>query len=246
MFARAIGSGFALLLVASAAVAEDKNITILSNGVAVVTLSVPGDAKVTSSAEKTVVDTKELILYLWVVPKAKTVSKVVPKVAEVIKGEVKDFVVQRTNTMTVAGAEAKHLIGRGKEADGGKPASANSSMSRVPVRGDFSAGLRRNVLPQATAIDIIHSGIKAGKLNGGMPTTTPRGSRMAWQSTSREMSVRVCPISWEGMPQANSTTSSPRRSEPHASPSRLPFSRTMLCATSETFFSSRSRNLNST
>ena len=122
---------------------------------------------------------------------------------------------------------------------GGKPASANSSTSRVPVSGAFSAGLRRNVFPQATATDIIHSGIKAGKLNGGMPTTTPTGSRMAWQSTSREMSVRVCPISWEGMPQANSTTSSPRRSEPRASLNSLPFSRTMLCATSEKFFSSR-------
>ena len=66
------------------------------------------------------------------------------------------------------------------------------------------------MFPQATATDIIHSGIRAGKLNGGMPTTTPMGSRKVRQSTSREMSVKVCPISWEGMPQANSTTSSPR------------------------------------
>ncbi len=123
MIARIIG--FALLLVASAALAEDKNITISSNGVAVATLSVPEAAKVTSSAEKTAVDTKDLTLYLWVVPKAKTVGKVIPKVAEVIKGEVKDFVVQRTNTITVAGAEAKHLIGSGKEADDGDPASAD-------------------------------------------------------------------------------------------------------------------------
>ena len=48
------------------------------------------------------------------------------------------------------------------------------------------------------------------------------------------------------MPQANSTTSSPRRSEPRASLNSLPFSRTMLCATSEKFFSSSSRNLNRT
>ena len=129
---------------------------------------------------------------------------------------------------------------------GGKPASANISTSRVPVSGAFSAGLRRNVFPQATATDIIHSGIKAGKLNGGMPTTTPMGSRKVRQSTSRETSVRVCPIIWEGMPQAKSTTSSPRRSEPRASLNSLPFSRTMLCATSEKFFSSSSRNLNRT
>ncbi len=102
------------------------------------------------------------------------------------------------------------------------------------------------MFPQATATDIIHSGINAGKLNGGMPTTTPIGSRTVWQSTSRETSVRVCPIIWEGMPQAKSTTSSPRRSEPRASLSNLPFSRTMPRAMSEKFCSSRSRNLNRT
>ena len=133
MIARIIG--FALLLVASAALAEDKNITISSNGVAVATLSVPEAAKVTSSAEKTAVDTKDLTLYLWVVPKAKTVGKVIPKVAEVIKGEVKDFVVQRTNTITVAGAEAKHLIGSGKEADDGDPASADVVVFTVGKTG---------------------------------------------------------------------------------------------------------------
>ena len=88
-----------MLLVASAAVAEDKIITISSNGVAVAKLSVPEAAKVTSSAEKTGVDTKDLILYLWVVPKAKTVGKVVPKVTEVIKGEVILGVDRRSGTI---------------------------------------------------------------------------------------------------------------------------------------------------
>lgn len=129
---------------------------------------------------------------------------------------------------------------------GGRPASVNISRSPVPVSGAFSAGLRMNVFPQATATDIIHSGIRAGKLKGGIPTTTPMGSRKVRQSTSRATSGRVCPIICEGMPQAKSTTSSPRRSEPRASPSSLPFSRTMLRATSEKFRSSRSRNLKRT
>jgi hypothetical protein len=123
MIARVMG--FALLLAASAAVAEDKNITITSNGAAVATLSVPAAAKVTSSEGKTVVDTKEWNLYLWVVPQAKTVGEAVPKAAEVIKSEVKDFVVQRSDTITVAGAEAKHLMGKGREADDNDPATAD-------------------------------------------------------------------------------------------------------------------------
>ena len=122
MFTRVIG--FALLLVASAALADDKNITIAITGGGA-TLTVPRSAKVTSSKDKTVVDTKDLTLYLWVVPKAKTVAEAVPKVATVISGEFKDFVVQRTNTITVAGAEAKHLVGRGAEADDGDPGSAD-------------------------------------------------------------------------------------------------------------------------
>ena len=44
--------------------------------------------------------------------------------------------------------------------------------------GSFSDGLRMNVLPQAMALANIHMGTMAGKLNGVMPATTPRGWRM--------------------------------------------------------------------
>ena len=92
-----------------------RNITIAITGGGATLTVCRKAAKVTSSKDKTVVDTKDLTLYLWVVPKAKTVAEAVPKVATVISGEFKDFVVQRTNTITVAGAEAKHLVGRGRK-----------------------------------------------------------------------------------------------------------------------------------
>ena len=44
-------------------------------------------------------------------------------IAKTIKGEAKDFKVQRTKTLTVAGTEPEHLIGMGAEADDGDPAS---------------------------------------------------------------------------------------------------------------------------
>ena len=43
------------------------------------------------------------------------------------------------------------------------------------TEGSFSDGFRMNVLPQAIALANIHIGTMAGKLNGVIPATTPRG-----------------------------------------------------------------------
>ncbi len=117
----------ALLSFGAAGFAEDtKDTTISSHGAAVVTLTVAKDAKVTTTEGKTVIDTKEPPMYLciWVAPKAKTVDEAVQKVGEVIKSEFTDFKVKKTATVKVAGAEAKHLMGEGKEADDGDPGTA--------------------------------------------------------------------------------------------------------------------------
>jgi hypothetical protein len=116
----------AVLGLGAAALAEDtKDTTISSNGAAVVTLTLPKTAKVTTTEDKTVIDTKELYLCVWVVPKAKTVAEAVSKVDEVIKSEFTNFAVKKTETIKVAGAEAKHLMGEGKEADDGDPGTAD-------------------------------------------------------------------------------------------------------------------------
>ncbi len=57
-----------------------------------------------------------------------------------------------------------------------------------------------------------------------MPTTTPSGWRSVWQSMPRAIFSNDSPISKEGMPQANSTTSIPRLRSPRASDSVLPCS----------------------
>ncbi len=44
--------------------------------------------------------------------------------------------------------------------------------------GSFSLGFSTKVLPQARALANIHIGTIAGKLNGVIPATTPRGWRM--------------------------------------------------------------------
>src|SRR5437016_5832649 len=106
----------------------------------------------------------------------------------------------------------------------GKPASLNSSAIRTEAEGTFSEGFRMNVLPQAIAIGNIHSGTITGKLNGVMPAQTPTGWRSVCVSTWVPTFSAYSPLSRWGMPQANSTTSMPRCTEPIASGSVLPCS----------------------
>src|SRR5688572_6590312 len=106
----------------------------------------------------------------------------------------------------------------------GSPASLSSSAMRMEADGTFSEGFRMKVLPQAIATGNIHSGTMTGKLNGVMPAHTPTGWRTVWQSTPVPTSSECSPLRRWGMPQANSTTSMPRCTEPIASGSVLPCS----------------------
>src|SRR5947208_6609316 len=93
---------------------------------------------------------------------------------------------------------------------GGRPASVNSSPSFIADSGTFSDGFKINVLPHVIATGNIHSGTIDGKLNGVMPTQTPTGCRLVSQSTLGARLASDCPINRLGIPQANSTISTPR------------------------------------
>ncbi len=101
---------------------------------------------------------------------------------------------------------------------------------RIEAEGTFSDGLRMKLLPQAIAIGNIHSGTITGKLNGVIPAQTPTGWRMVWVSTWVPTSCEYSPFRSCGMPQANSTTSMPRCTEPIASSSVLPCSSVTIAA----------------
>ena len=107
--------------------------------------------------------------------------------------------------------------------------------------GSCSDGLSTNVLPQASATGIIQSGHMIGKLNGVIPTQTPRGCLIVWESMPVPTSAECSPLSKCGMPVANSTTSSPRWTDPAASGRVLPCSSVMAAAISSVCCSSRSR-----
>jgi hypothetical protein len=122
----------AVLFFAAAASAEGlKTVTISNDGAAVLTIGVAQSAKVTTKKEKTLIDTKDMLLDLWVVPKAKTVADAIGGLDDVIKSEVLKFRPTSTEAITVAAAEGKHLIGKGIEADDQDPATVDVVVFRV-------------------------------------------------------------------------------------------------------------------
>ena len=86
----------------------------------------------------------------------------------------------------------------------GSPASIISSASRIGTPGSRSDGFRMKALPQAIAGANFHIGIIAGKLNGVMPATTPRGWRIEYMSMPGPAPSVNSPFRRCGMPQANS------------------------------------------
>ena len=128
----------------------------------------------------------------------------------------------------------------------GNPAFFSRPAMNNAADGSRSDGFSTKVLPQASATGNIHSGTIAGKLNGVMPATTPNGAYSVHESTSRPTFIECSPLSRCGMPQANSTTSSPRVTSPRASDSTLPCSDVMIFARSPACASSSSLKRNIT
>ena len=118
-------AGLILAGLTSAALAQETNVTLSQAGVPVLSLSVPAGSKVYPSQQKTTIVTPGMYLYVWGVPDAGKAADALPRVATVIKGDVVDFKAGRTNAITVAGAPAFHLIGRGTEADDGDASTAD-------------------------------------------------------------------------------------------------------------------------
>jgi hypothetical protein len=88
------------------------------------TLTVPKTAKVTTDAVRMTIDTSKFNLYLWAT-KAKTVDNEVKVVAKTVKSEVVNLKIEKTRTIKVAGADAKHLMAKSNEADDNDPGTTD-------------------------------------------------------------------------------------------------------------------------
>src|SRR5258706_4073065 len=76
---------FALL--SSAALPEDIQITIEAGGKPALQLTVPADAKITTKGEKTFIQSNSVAVYLWHLPKAKSVADAAAQAVDIIKSE---------------------------------------------------------------------------------------------------------------------------------------------------------------
>lgn len=151
-----------LLFCAALASAEDlKTVAISNEGTAVMTINVAQSAKVTTNKEKTVIDTKDMVLDLWVVPNAKTVDEAIAGLNDLLKSEVLKFKVTSTESITVAAAEGKHLMGKGIEADDQDPGTVDVVVFMVGktvlvacVHGEGGAAVQQRQ-PMLTALKTV-------------------------------------------------------------------------------------------
>ena len=112
------------ILITCAALADDRQATVAINSAAELIMTVPKEATITQNVAMTKIETKNLWIYLWEVPNAKTVADAVPLVGAIIKGEFINFALTETKDLKVAGHDAKHLFGKGAEADDGDTGTA--------------------------------------------------------------------------------------------------------------------------
>ena len=115
----------------------------------------------------------------------------------------------------------------------GRPTRRAARTSAPSSPASSRTASARRALPHAIAYGRNHSGIIAGKLNG--VTDADDAERLAEHElvdAASRCPRPLAPIISDGMPQATSTFSMPRRSSPSASASVLPHSSTMSWANS--------------
>ncbi len=122
---KVLSIGVVFLSLAACVWAQDRLVTISAGKTPALELAVPAAAKVTQEKDKTVIQTTNMFLYVWAVADAKNVDDAQVRLADTIKGDVLKFAASTTNAITVAGALARHLIGKCVEADDGDPATAD-------------------------------------------------------------------------------------------------------------------------
>ncbi len=117
----------ALIFIASLALsakAGGSSATLSLDGKPALALTVPADAKVTSSNAFVKIKTTNCTGYIWLVPGAKTVAKAESQAGEIIRSEFVKFKVTGSMDMEVGGMPGKHITGSGNEADDGDPGNA--------------------------------------------------------------------------------------------------------------------------
>ena len=122
---RILTVGVLFLSLAAYVSAQERTVTILADKMPALELVVSSGAKVSPVKTKTVIHTTNMFLHVWPVPGAKTLNEAQVRLGDVLKDDVLKFSASATNEIIVAGSPARHLIGKGVEADDGDDATAD-------------------------------------------------------------------------------------------------------------------------
>ena len=114
-----------IALLAAAAPAQEKSVTVAAGDEPGVVLTVPADSKVDASKTETDIRTTNMFLIVRHLPDVAKPEDAIPRTAEMIKADFVKFQATSTNDLALAGAPAKELAGTGEEADDGDPGTAD-------------------------------------------------------------------------------------------------------------------------
>ncbi len=112
-------------------VAENNTCVMQSGGSDVLRLTMPADTKCTAKDGWLFIKSPDYELNVWLVDGVQTVDEGVGRIDTQIVSKFKDFKPDQTTDLTIAGAPAKRLAGRGHEADDGDDGEADVIVFKV-------------------------------------------------------------------------------------------------------------------
>ncbi len=120
---------------AAAASATDTKARVMqAGGTNVLQLTVPADVKSAAADGSLRFAAPQYEVQVWLMPGVQSVDDGAARVAAQIVSEFKDFIPDRTTTLTIAGSPAKRLVGTGHEADDGDAGAADLIVFKVGDR----------------------------------------------------------------------------------------------------------------
>lgn len=112
-------------------VADANTCVMQSAGVNVLRLTMSPDTKCAAQDGLLKFKSPQFEIEVWLVPAAQTVDEAIGRLDTQIASEFKDFKADSTTDLSVAGAPAKRLVGKGHEADDGDNGDADIIVFKV-------------------------------------------------------------------------------------------------------------------
>ena len=113
------------------AAAQASTCVMQSGGTNVLQLAMSPDTKCTAQDGLLKFKSPQFEIGVWLVPAAQTVDEAIGRLDKQIASEFKDFKADSTADLSIAGAPAKRLTGKGHEADDGDDGDADSIVFKV-------------------------------------------------------------------------------------------------------------------